>query len=62
MSKQIRSKLEYVRAYPCAVCGEPVTARQVINGWIIKCGCGELHRPALTIGHSTVWKVKEGNQ
>lgn len=58
----IRSSLEYVRKYDCAVCGKPVTARQVINGWIIECDCGELHRSTLTITSLSPWKLKEGFQ
>lgn len=40
------TEVVYRRKFPCAVCKQEFTVRRVTNGWIGKCGCGEMVRPA----------------
>lgn len=51
---------QYVRNWPCAVCKEIVTARRIINGWIIKCECGEVHRSGFETPNNKLWTRRDG--
>jgi len=50
----------YVRNVACGVCKGKVTARRIINGWIIKCDCGEVFNSDFHAENNKLWKRRDG--
>ena len=46
----------YVRNVACGVCKGRVTARRIINGWIITCDCGEVFNSDFHAEDNKLWK------
>ena len=50
----------YVRNVACGVCKGKVTARRIINGWIITCDCGEVFNSDFHAEDNKLWKRRYG--
>ena len=37
---------DLIRKFNCALCGDPLTAKRIIGGWLKTCGCGTVHTDA----------------
>jgi len=51
---------EYIRNAACGVCKGHVTARRIMNGWIIKCNCSETYTKEFAAPNSKIWKRRYG--
>lgn len=51
---------EYVRNAACGVCKGKVTARRIMNGWIIKCDCSEVFTKEFSPPNSKIWRRRYG--
>jgi len=51
---------EYIRNSHCGVCKGNVTARRIMNGWIIKCDCSETFTKEFSPPNNKIWKRRYG--